>query len=492
MVVVQLSCGGTLMLCIFGLLIWGGIELSHATESFLDVKNTSSTSSGDVTSNNSPLYTKINDVIRSFGDVTPQRFLPNVEYIQGDLDLVLAAPHGGYLTPFYMPDRDAGCYVQGKCVFRHKCQPKDFDECKAVVEHDDLTRELTFLIAYEIKKLIGRQPHLVLNNLDRIKLDPNRERNEATFNVPPTVFAFRKYHRSIEKAKRSFQGPGLVLDIHGHGHEIQRTELGYQITGDDLDKGILDPSKSCVRSLAGRVNISFEELILGPKSLGGLFVNKGYRAVPSPEETGPGGEKYFYGLYDTIAHGSLKGGNVDAIMVESAQAYRRPEVILTYAKDFAQIVVEYMRLYYNLQVPGDFQTASKDNDPKNENNYQGNVNALGLDDFVPPGNAVMAEVDNYISPAKVVIAKDIDVIQPVRTFSAKAYNDSPPEIGVSVPDDNDDYSSHRLPVRLSLGIFVMALALTLIAGVWYWNVNRQSRLSGYVSLNGGQYPLNSL
>ena len=68
-----------------------------------------------------------------------------------------------------------------------------------------------------------------MNNLHRSKLDPNREKEEATFGEPYAIFGFRKYHKSIEQAKATFDGPGLFLDIHGHGHDIQRTELGYMV-----------------------------------------------------------------------------------------------------------------------------------------------------------------------------------------------------------------------------------------------------------------------
>ena len=90
--------------------------------------------------------------------------------------------------------------------------------------------ELTYLFAYEIQKLAGKLPHLVINNLHREKLDPNRPRAEATFDDPNADLAYTTYHENIEKAKSSFDGPGLFLDIHGHGHDIQRTELGYQVS----------------------------------------------------------------------------------------------------------------------------------------------------------------------------------------------------------------------------------------------------------------------
>ena len=127
--------------------------------------------------------------------------------------------------------------------------------------------------------------------------------------------------------------------------------LFNQVSGDDLDRGTLDPSNSSIRALASRVNISFDDLVRGPQSLGALLVKRGYRAVPSPDEPGPDGNPYFDGEYDIFVHGSSGRGYVDGIMAESAQAYRKPDTLRTYAKDFAGTIVEFMQLYYNLQVP---------------------------------------------------------------------------------------------------------------------------------------------
>ena len=43
--------------------------------------------------------------------------------LSGSLNILLSAPHGGNikaLTPA-TPDRSYGCYINGKCVWRHNC-----------------------------------------------------------------------------------------------------------------------------------------------------------------------------------------------------------------------------------------------------------------------------------------------------------------------------------------------------------------------------------
>ena len=61
----------------------------------------------------------------------------------------------------------------------------------------------------------------MLNNLARIKLDANRDRDEATFGVPVVEAAFDQYNSHIEVAKENIvrhHGAGLFIDVHGHGH----------------------------------------------------------------------------------------------------------------------------------------------------------------------------------------------------------------------------------------------------------------------------------
>jgi N-formylglutamate amidohydrolase len=57
-------------------------------------------------------------------------------------------------------------------------------------------------------------------------------------------------------------------------------------------------------------------VVAGPGSLGALLEGRGYRAVPSPRQPGPGEERYYRGGHITQTHGSSHAGAVDAIQVE--------------------------------------------------------------------------------------------------------------------------------------------------------------------------------
>ena len=50
-----------------------------------------------------------------------------IQCIPGELNVILAAPHGGYEEPDEIRDRDAGCYIDDDCVWSHSCGEKDED-----------------------------------------------------------------------------------------------------------------------------------------------------------------------------------------------------------------------------------------------------------------------------------------------------------------------------------------------------------------------------
>ena len=43
----------------------------------------------------------------------------------GDLNVILAAPHGGNMDNEDIPNRNAGCFVNDSCIWRHDCGETD-------------------------------------------------------------------------------------------------------------------------------------------------------------------------------------------------------------------------------------------------------------------------------------------------------------------------------------------------------------------------------
>lgn len=260
-----------------------------------------------------------------------------IEYTPGDLPIILSAGHGGDMEPAEIPDRTYGTTV-----------------------NDLNTMELAHDVEAALVALTGGRPHVVINRLRRIKLDPNREIEEAAQDNPFAELAWAEYHGYLEDAAAIVEadhGAGLYLDLHGHGHDILRLELGYLLSASELalsdqqlDAGYAD--KSSIAALAASVAISFSALLRGPTSLGTLLANREVRAVPGSAEPDPGDDPYFSGGYSTARHGSRDGGTVSGIQIEHHRVGLRDtgENRAAYADILADVLEIYMAEHFGLHI----------------------------------------------------------------------------------------------------------------------------------------------
>jgi len=262
-----------------------------------------------------------------------------IEFQTGNFPLIISAPHGGILKPEEIPDRDcSGC----------------------VYTRDTRTQELARFLAEAIQEEIGCFPHLVINRLHRSKLDANRDLMEASDSNEETAPYWEAYHDWIKLARDSvtkYFGKGLFLDIHGHGHNIQRVEIGYLLSGStlrrndfDLDNGAF-ADQSSIRSLAGGLeqNLSFSELIRGDDSFGTLLEDRSYPSVPSVIDLSPSsGDSYFSGGFNTRTYGSIEEGKIDAIQLEfNFQGVRDSDSnVKKVAEELAEVVLVYLKKHY--------------------------------------------------------------------------------------------------------------------------------------------------
>jgi hypothetical protein len=183
----------------------------------------------------------------------------------------------------------------------------------------------------------GLFPHVIVSNLHRTKLDPNREVVEAAQGNLGAVQAYNAYHTFIQTAidtVETYFDSGVLLDLHGHGHDIQRLELGYLLDSNDLDLGNVQinaptyVAKSSISQIASLSAGTFSEVLRGPTSFGGLIVTKSYSyssagsgtdvysfdAVPSTTTESPGTDPYFSGGYTTTTYAV---GEINVIQIEA-------------------------------------------------------------------------------------------------------------------------------------------------------------------------------
>ncbi len=228
-----------------------------------------------------------------------------VEYRAGDLPIIISAPHGGYLEPASIPDRTCANCVTGRDLY---------------------TLEIAQELDSAIYQQFGRRAHIIISQLGRKKLDPNREIVEAAQGNPEAEQAWHEFHAFIQTARDTVEAHyprGFYIDLHAHGHSIQRLELGYLLTSIELrlSDAALDnmADESSLHELADSLasKVSFSDLLRGPSSMGGLLEEYGYPAVPSPSDTAPMvGEPYFIGGYNTRRHASRDSGRISGLQIE--------------------------------------------------------------------------------------------------------------------------------------------------------------------------------
>ena len=265
------------------------------------------------------------------------------EYIAGNLPLIITAPHGGTDSASALPNRTYG-----------------------TTSTDSNTSELSRAIRTACFNRFGRWPHVIICRVPRTKIDCNREIVEGAQGVAATEAVWNGYHDLIRMAKESVTssyGRGLLIDVHGHGHPLQRLELGYNLSTETLNNNSFstsDKNSSCVRELANRTRVSFEELIRGSFSLGTLIGLRGYPSVPSLElpdpgkTTGGGDNDYFSGGYTVEIHGTMSPntGTINAIQIESNYTGVRDtlENRAAFAADLVSALEEYFPLHVGMKL----------------------------------------------------------------------------------------------------------------------------------------------
>ncbi|WP_207785443.1 putative metal-binding motif-containing protein, partial [Flagellimonas aquimarina] len=263
-----------------------------------------------------------------------------IEYVAGNYPLIISVPHGGYLTPNEIADRNCnGC----------------------VYSRDSFTQEIGKSITKYFHDQTGYYPHVIINLLDRSKLDTNRPIGEGADGDPLGEEAWTNYQDYIETAKTKITqdfGRGLLIALHGHGHPIQRIELGYILTHSDLnqtDETLNTPfhvNRNSTKNLVNDnvLNLKHSELVRGPLSFGTIIHNKGYPAVPSFDDPFPDfDDPYFNGGYNVYYHGAHFNDVIDAFQIECDQNIRingGEDAREQFAELCAIAINEYLSLHY--------------------------------------------------------------------------------------------------------------------------------------------------
>src|SRR5262245_20206015 len=261
-----------------------------------------------------------------------------IEYLAGDLPLILSAPHGGREKPDELPDREQGTFA-----------------------FDTNTQELARATAGELHTRTGHWPHVIICRVHRRKIDCNREIKEGAAGNPLTEQAWREFQACVDAAQAEVvkqQGRGLYIDLHGHGHAEQRLELGYLHSADQLalsDAELNSPpyaTDSSLRAIAARNAVPYAELVRGETSFGALMEKHGFASAPSPNNPHPKAP-FFRGGYNTARHGRdaapLAGFQIES---NSRGVRDTPENRKKFAAAMADALSEYLPTHVGVPLAG--------------------------------------------------------------------------------------------------------------------------------------------
>ncbi len=258
-----------------------------------------------------------------------------IQYYEGNLPIILSAPHGGDEKPREIKTRSFG-----------------------VFDKDDYTLELAQEIIKEFYEQTGKTPYGIIATISREKVDINREPKEA-YKDEKAGLIYNQFHFLIKssraKVAKIFK-KGIYIDIHGQSHPKGYLEFGYLLKNNVLKLHESElrnyQAQSSIKTLGKFSPECFIDQLRGPHSLGSLMTNLGYDAIPSVKLPYASDNNYFEGAYDTIRYGALDGGNISGIQIEFPYKGCRDtkENRVACAKAFVSSLLRFIEIHLQLKL----------------------------------------------------------------------------------------------------------------------------------------------
>ncbi|CAF4540856.1 unnamed protein product, partial [Rotaria sp. Silwood2] len=173
----------------------------------------------------------------------------SIDFYPGTMNIILSVPHDGNLRSNLPTRPKYACRKSNstnkKCYYQNPCVSPLFkiDSKLCSIRHgrDKNTRLLALALRYELNQLLQLKPFVIINKLERSKVDMNRFIDEGTFGASNSMHAWMRYHFYLRHARElimnnenNYGGKGLLFDIHSQDHEERWVELGYMLTSRQL------------------------------------------------------------------------------------------------------------------------------------------------------------------------------------------------------------------------------------------------------------------
>ena len=259
-----------------------------------------------------------------------------VEYIIGDLPVIISAPHGGRLIPESIPNRTKGTLLSD-------------------TNTDLLAKDIT----QAFYRRTGGYPHVVICHVKRIKVDCNRNIEEGAQGNPTAEQVWHAFNDFIKEAQHKViqtGSQGLYVDLHGHAHAEARLELGYLLTNKQLQQNDQDlcslQHRTSIHNILLHNKVPFLELLRGESSFGGLMQQRGYPAVPSPAYPHAGDGKFFSGGENTRRYTGQDNDLISGFQMECPRKGIRDTTVnrRAFADAFVDAATKYLQIHCDLEI----------------------------------------------------------------------------------------------------------------------------------------------
>ena len=221
------------------------------------------------------------------------------EVVDGDLPIVITAPHGGTMPIPGSPERSDKSLPQFVTVL------------------DTRTDDLARATAREVESLFGKKPFVVIAKFARTYADANRPAKYGAESDPARA-VHAEYHEAVRKAVdgvRAKFGKGILVDIHGQGADKETVFRGTQ-------------NLKTVKGLS-------DEVLFGPKSFLGVLESQGVKIFPTIANAHDNENPKFDGGYTVQTYGLGHEDGITAIQLEFGASYRSTKAIPDTAKKLA-------------------------------------------------------------------------------------------------------------------------------------------------------------
>ncbi len=242
----------------------------------------------------------------------------------GDLPILITAPHGGKLDLPGVPVRTGEGLSKGPAGF--------------FAGRDTGTEELALRVVELLDQKLPGSPSCVISRVHRKYVDFNRPPEIAVEHskAREVYDSFHHAARSSVNRIRKSHSRGLLIDLHGQGSSAATAYRGTSngVTVEHLRRAFGEAAHT------------------GEHSLMGLLAVKGWKVHPDP---GTGREQSgFTGGFIVRTYGSSKADGIDAIQLELGIDYRRAEAREKSAGALASAITEWGQKYLGLtpEAPG--------------------------------------------------------------------------------------------------------------------------------------------